>query len=388
MMTAMPHDPRSAIAILNYDLSATGTVGKSIEIAAALVAAGIPAELWVVTASGEFAERVPASVPVIALAPGASPSSTRGRSALRHLPALARAIRQRRPPVLLSGGKHFHLAARLALSLSGRRGRTLFAGRASNSALRPGRRGLRLILAQRATRFKYEAMDLIIAVTPAIACELTALLPHRCSRIETISNGVDIDRVNAMAGLGYDHPQFEAKGGPLIVSVGRIHRQKGFDVLIRALARLGPDFPSKLLIIGGGDHSALEALAYSQGVGERVVFTGHLANPFPAMAASDLFVLASRWEGASNALTEALALGLPLVATDVGGAREILADGRYGRLVPPEDVDTLAAAIQAELAAPRDREKQRAAAERHSLDTCLRAYIQTLGALRVARHRR
>ncbi len=376
-----PHASRDTVAILNYDLSATGTVGKSIEVAAALVAVGIPAELWVVIAKGEFAQRVPASVPIVALARDAALSPKRGKSVLRHVPALARAVCERRPPVLLSGGKHFHLAARLALLLSGRRGRTLFAGRASNSAHRPGRHGLRLVLAQWATRSKYKAMDLIIAVSPAIACELTALLPQARSRIVTISNGVDIDRVNALAGLEQPYPQLKALEGPLIVSVGRICSQKGFDVLIRALASLGRDFSGSLLVIGGGDHSALEALAHDQGVGERVLFAGHLANPFPVMATADLFVLASRWEGASNALIEALALGLPLVATDVGGTRAILASGRNGRLVPPEDVDALAAAIQAELAAPHDRSEQRAAAKHLSLDTCLKAYVETLHAL-------
>ncbi len=123
----------------------------------------------------------------------------------------------------------------------------------------------------------------------------------------------------------------------------------------------------------------MQALASELGVTDRVDFLGYLENPFAAMARADLFVSASRWEGASNALLEALACGLPLVATNCPtGNREVIETGPSGTLAPVEDPQALANAIAAELSAPRSREAQRAAARHWDLKVCVDAWADLL----------
>lgn len=142
-----------------------------------------------------------------------------------------------------------------------------------------------------------------------------------------------------------------APRGFSICAGGRLTRQKGFDLLIAALARRRAELPDdwRLTLLGEGDLRAqLEEQARAAGLDHRIEFAGLLPNPFPAMSGSDVFVHPARWEGFGMVLLEALALGVPVLATNCpGGPREILDCGRYGRLVPPEDPAALGEALVA-----------------------------------------
>lgn len=374
-----------AVAIANFDFRASGTVAKSIEIARAVSEAGVPAELWVVRADGPLLDRAD-GLAVVEVGASSRRAGDRTGALLRSTPRLAGAIRARRPAVFLSGGKHFHSSARVALALSGRRGRTAFGGRASNSARRSDQNVAQRFSSDAALRFKYRDMDFVVAVCDELARELSAKVPEVAPRITTIFNGVDRGMIVERSKHAFTHPFIEPDGPPLLVSVGRISRQKGFDILIEAFALVSRSRAARLLIIGDGPDepvSALRELARARGIGDRIEFTGYLQNPFAALAKADLFVSSSRWEGASNALIEALACGLPLVATDCPtGSREILAGGRLGTLAPPEDPAGLARAILTELETRRSRHAQHAASARFELQTCLDDYVRLLTAER------
>lgn len=134
----------------------------------------------------------------------------------------------------------------------------------------------------------------------------------------------------------------------LLLAVGRLVRQKGFDVLISSFARVAAAHPNwKLGVYGEGpERAALERQIRSLSMTERISLPGLSRDIGAAYAAAALFVLPSRFEGYPNVLLEALATGCPVVATDCPGATaEILQDGRYGVLVPPENVDALASAL-------------------------------------------
>jgi glycosyltransferase involved in cell wall biosynthesis len=363
------------VAIANYDLRASGTVLKSIEIAEALAAEGVPAELWVIRNSGALKDRVPPNVPVVRA--GTREPLPGGRSVELggNIPALAAKLRRRPPSVLLSGGNHFHLPARLALQLSGRRGDVRLGFRASNSSRRPDHDG-DLTEPGLLDRMKYAGADFIAAVSSELADEVRSLGVG--ASISAIPNGVDLARVRALAEEPFDHP-FLSGDMPTVASVGRIARQKGFDLAIRVLALL-PNV--RLLIVGDGEAEyvgELLALAGSLGVAGRVAFLGFQANPFAIIARCDAYVSASRWEGASNSLLEALAIGLPLIATDAPtGNREILGGGANGTLAPVEDPEGLAEAIARELDLGRDRAAQRSAAEAFDIRLCLARWVDLL----------
>ncbi len=143
----------------------------------------------------------------------------------------------------------------------------------------------------------------------------------------------------------------------LIVCVGRLSAEKDQHTLLRAMTLLPPDRRWRLAIIGEGpDRATLEAFARSNGLSQRVVFTGQVADPFVWMRKAGVAVCSSIYEGLGNTIIEALACGTPVVCTDCPyGPREILQDGRYGALTPVGDPIAMAAAIAAALDSTPDR---------------------------------
>jgi glycosyltransferase involved in cell wall biosynthesis len=152
----------------------------------------------------------------------------------------------------------------------------------------------------------------------------------------------------------------------LVVAVGKLHPQKGFDILIAAFAELAPRFPEwKLAIIGSeiaGPHShhgrALESMVDRTGLEHRIALIGRVGNVGDWYERADLFVLPSRYEGFPNVLLEAMAAGCACIAADCEtGPSDIIRDGFDGRLVSPEDETALAAAMANLMGSPATRDR-------------------------------
>lgn len=135
---------------------------------------------------------------------------------------------------------------------------------------------------------------------------------------------------------------------PMVISVGRLVHEKGFDVLLRAFAQLKDKYRLwRLTILGEGPmRSELETLARTLQLAGRVSLPGRVTNPYPVLKQADLFVMSSRVEGFGMALCEALATGLPAIATDCRtGPSEIIRHGVDGLLVKTDNLDALTAAM-------------------------------------------
>jgi glycosyltransferase involved in cell wall biosynthesis len=184
------------------------------------------------------------------------------------------------------------------------------------------------------------------------------------SRITTVLNGIDHrhcrrDRSKepeVRASLGF------TRGDVVIGAVGRLEPQKRFDLLLDAFASLNARRPeTRLVIVGdGSQRAALEEKRKALHLEGACTLLGHVIDVARVHHAFDLFVQSSDYEGTPNAVLEAMAFETPLVATDVGGTRELVADGVHGRIVPPGDIDRLNDAIESLLT---DRRQARAMAD-------------------------
>jgi glycosyltransferase involved in cell wall biosynthesis len=148
-----------------------------------------------------------------------------------------------------------------------------------------------------------------------------------------------------------DHPWFKPDQPPVLIAIGRLEQQKDYPTMIKAFAEVRQAQPARLLILGEGrDRISLEKLIKEYGLDQDVSLPGFVSNPYAYLSRADLFVLSSRWEGLPTVLIEALCCGTQVVSTDCpSGPREILKDGKYGRLTPVGDVGALAAAINLSL---------------------------------------
>lgn len=210
---------------------------------------------------------------------------------------------------------------------------------------------LRLAKHRMAYRLLHPLFDSVVAVSKPVreACiRDEGIAPER---VITLHNGVELDKiesindaVNVRSTLGL------SDANRVVISVGHIRRFKGFDIMIRAAAKVCREFPETVFVIAGAFYernhvSELIGMANSLGISRNIRFIGSLDDVSSWLKASDIFCLLSRSEGFSNALVEAMACGLPVVATRVGGAEETITEGRDGFLVDSEDADAAAEKI-------------------------------------------
>jgi glycosyltransferase involved in cell wall biosynthesis len=159
------------------------------------------------------------------------------------------------------------------------------------------------------------------------------------------------------------------------LSAGRLEPVKNFELLIDSFERIHRKNPSsKLLILGeGSKRQKLTATIESKGLSDVVDLPGYVDNPYKYMKNADVFALPSRREALPSVLIEALAVGCPVVATDRGGAREILEGGKYGALVEPTG-EELSESIVSTLARPPDPSRLKERADRYATSTVLDSY--------------
>ena len=299
-----------------------------------------------------------------------------GGHAWAAMPALARYLRREAPAALLAAKDRANRAAVLARALAGR---PIPLGLRLGTHL-GGVRGAQRTVGDRLRGTLYRHAEAVIVVSQAMGDDLIRRFGLAPSRVRVIRNPVVTPALASLAQAPCPHPWLQ-DGTPVIVGMGRFTHQKDFPTLLRAFAALRRQQPVRLILLGDGAGQAdCAALAASLGIARDVLLPGFVANPYAWLARARLFVLSSRWEGSPNALAEALALGVPSVATDcLSGPRELLVGGRYGPLVPVGDAPALRAAMSATLAAPLPAAALRQAVQDYRQDTAAAAYLTALG---------
>lgn len=281
------------------------------------------------------------------------------------LSTLVRYLDDESPTVMFSVGDFANMVAVRARRLSdvGSRVRLIVSHHAFLSALMSERvRDLTRLRAHLALRLFLRTMlqaDAIVGTSKRSSDDLAHAAGIPPERITTIENPVVNSKLLELAKRPAEGPWFLPDNPPVVLSAGRLCDQKDFATLIRAFARVRRDRKARLVILGEGENRrSLEALAEAQGVADDVVLPGFLRNPYACMARAAVFVLSSKWEALPLALTEALACGCPIVATDCpSGPAEILSDGEFGALVPVGDDAALAKAILRTLDDPPSRDR-------------------------------
>lgn len=295
-------------------------------------------------------------------------------------PAWVRYLRASRPDAVLCGKDRAGQAAVIGRWLS----RVPF-----QLVMRPGttvserlaRRGpVKRWWAFRRIRTAYRQAQAVVGNSQGVVDDISVVARIEPERMHLIHNPVITPALFSRAETPPEHPWFVPDAPPVVIGLGGLRRQKGFDVLMAAFARVHARRPCRLLILGQGHlRDALLAQAAELGVADDVSLPGFTGNPYPYLSRAGLFVLASRWEGSPNALTEALALGVPVVATDCpSGPREILRGGEVAPLVPVDDVEAMATQMFEALAAPGDAARRQAAAQDYTVARCAGRYYALL----------
>ncbi len=307
--------------------------------------AGHDVDLVLLSAGGELMELLPPQVRVVDL------KAPRIRNAL--VP-LVRYFRDRRPDGIQISMWPLTSVGLIAHRLARSRARTIVSEHITLSKQYPtsGSAGAAL---RASIRLTYPLADARVAVSKQAADDLARISGISRETIEVVYNPVGRPPAELTV-----PPAIEAVWGGAtdrIIAVGSLKAQKNHLLLIRSFAALSHSRPTaRLLILGEGElRPQLEALAKAEGVADKIVMPGFSIDPWPFYASANLFVLSSDYEGYGLVLVEAMRSGLSIVSTDCeSGPREILADGRYGSLVPCGDCAALAAAMEAALDTPTD----------------------------------
>lgn len=369
---AVPPTPAGRLAVLVSFSGDGGVERMMINLLEGMAARGVAIDLLLIKARHPRLARLPPGIRVVRLG---------SAHTFMNLPALIRYLRADRPAALLAAKHRALLLALWARRLGGNPVRVVGRiGTTVSAALaRKGRWRYRLWA--RSVRRSYPRADAVVAVSQGVADDIRAM-GAAAARIHVIRNPVITPELAALAREAPPHPWLgEDAARPVIVGMGRFTEQKDFATLIRAFARLRATHACRLILLGRGRLQAdYEALAARLGVAADIAYPGFAENPYGYLARARLFVLSSAWEGSPNALTEALALGTPVVSTDCpSGPRELLAGGRYGPLVPVGDDLALARAMAATLDAPLPAAELRRAAADYTVEASAGAYLAALG---------
>ena len=242
-------------------------------------------------------------------------------------------------------------------------------------------------------RYAYRAMrrfpHAVAAVSARVAEHVITVDRVPSGRVHVVHNGLDLQVKAPDVSRRKLNPR-----QCTVTTIGNVRRVKGHDLLVDAAARIHQRFPEVRFSVAGGVlepdyYDELQRQVAALGLSGNFSFLGNITDLSAHLAAADIFVLPSRSEGFSNALIEAMAAGLPTIATDVGGNSEAIANKRSGLIVPPEDASALARAIETLLENPEFADSlsqggRQAVEQNFSSDAMMRGYTSVFSKILAA----
>ena len=364
---------RPDICLLVRAFSGGGAQRDAILLANGLQAAGWVSAIITLDARGELASLVDPAVPVFDLGAGRCLRMTMAA------PVLSRLLRQLRPRAWVASeasGNSLAVLANLLIPVD-ERPFLILREVASPCAARQADPYLQNRIGYRLAPWLYGMADLVTTFTEGARGELLDAFRLPADKVVNLGTNcvLTAERLRQLsAGPAARQPN-------LIVNVGRLSPEKDQQTLLAAFTLLRQARSAHLVIAGDGPERAhLVHAAEALGIAESVTFLGHVAEPLAVLQKAQLFVSSSRHEGLGNAIIEALACGVPVVATDAPhGPREILDGGRLGTLVPVGDTGALARAMAVALdQPPTNREPLFSRAGNFSVERAARRFADTL----------
>ncbi len=337
---------KRAVSFCLPNLLPGGAEKVNVHLANGLAERGYRVDMVLFEARGEFLADLKPSVRVVDL---------KASRMVRAIPPLAKYLRNTRPAVVISALDHVNIGVIVARQLSGTKVPVVVTIHATQSMAAKYRRGFRARVVRWFGRWCYRRAEAILCVSRGVAEDLVTSVGAARERIRVVYNPVVSPRMIDMAREPLDHPWFCPGAPPVVLAVGRLTAAKDYPALVRAFASARSQREMRLVILGDGEERPkLERLVAELGLNDCVALPGFAANPYTYMQKAAVFVLSSMSEALPTGLIEALAVGVPIVATDCpSGPREVLQNGRFGALVPVGDTAALARAILDALDAPR-----------------------------------
>lgn len=363
-------DKTRHITVFLPDLSDGGAERVSVNLANHLVQRGYAVDMLLASASGPFINHLRKEIHLVDL------QASRMRHAMF---PLIRYLKSAKPDAMLVCMWPLTVLSVIARQIARVSTRLVLAEHSTWSYAQADYSHAQRFLIRKTMQVFFPGADAVVTVSKGAADDLAHFAGVARNKILTIYNPV-IDASSApsprqpLEFTGWGSMKFK------VLSVGNLKREKNQELLLRAFALLVKRVDAHLLILGEGYLRAkLEALIDELGLTGRVSMPGFMHDPAPFYQQADLFALSSDWEGLPTVLIEALAAGTPVVSTDCpSGPREILCNGKYGRLVPVGDIAALGAAMEAALFSFNDARALKARANDFSIDRAADRYLELL----------
>jgi len=357
------------IELILPDLRAGGFERVRTLLAQEFVAEGHRVGVTLMRRRGDLLSLLPEDVSVHTL------GVDRGREAVR---PLAMHLRQAKPDAVLAGLWPLTAVTAVALKLSQHDCRLVLSEHNHLSRQYHDWGKLHSLALRASLSFAHRTADSSVAVSQGVASDVEALAHLSKGTVRAIRNPITVSQTTP-DDLAKAESLWATRKGARILTVGSLKQQKNHSLLLRAFARLDRNDKTLMFVGDGPEQVHIEQLARELGVEGQIRMAGFQHKTAAFYHSADLFVLSSNYEGMPNVLGEALASGTNVVSTDCpSGPREILEDGKYGKLTAVDDVAALHRAIETALAQPLPASLLVARARMFTPERIVREYLEEL----------